>query len=139
MLNVDEDDLELGAIFVVSYSSHIHGLVAKHMEHMQEYQYTWSEIHMGQRGARGLPGSLIARQGHTRRSPQWVPPPPCQHILLTLIHCMSDQNRKGEDHFDLCLTSDFAWVGEIDFVESKWGRLEIKLQMVGMKSLDVNT
>ena len=31
--------------------------------------------------------------------------PKCQHILLTLIHCMSAQNRKGEDHFDLCLTS----------------------------------
>ena len=31
--------------------------------------------------------------------------PKCQHILLTLIHYMSAQNRKGEDHFDLCLTS----------------------------------
>ena len=31
--------------------------------------------------------------------------PKCQHILLTLIHCMSAQSRKGEDHFDLCLTS----------------------------------
>ena len=29
----------------------------------------------------------------------------CQHILLTLIHCMSAQSQKGEDHFDLCLTS----------------------------------
>ena len=31
--------------------------------------------------------------------------PKCQHILLTLIHCMRAQSRKGEDHFDLCLTS----------------------------------
>ena len=31
--------------------------------------------------------------------------PKCQHILLTLIHCMSAQSRKGEDHFDLYLTS----------------------------------
>jgi len=31
--------------------------------------------------------------------------PKCQHILLTLIHYMSAQNRKGEDQFDLCLTS----------------------------------
>ena len=34
--------------------------------------------------------------------------PKCQHILLALIHCMSAQSRKGEDHFDLCLTSDLG-------------------------------
>ena len=31
--------------------------------------------------------------------------PKCQHVLLALIHCMSAQSRKGEDHFDLYLTS----------------------------------
>lgn len=31
--------------------------------------------------------------------------PKCQHILLALIHCMSAQSRKGEDQFDLYLTS----------------------------------
>ena len=31
--------------------------------------------------------------------------PKCQRILLALIHCMSAQSRKREDHFDLCLTS----------------------------------
>ena len=42
-----------------------------------------------------------------------LPPPPylslchpkCQLILLTLIHCMSAQNQKGEDQFDLYLAS----------------------------------
>ena len=34
---------------------------------------------------------------------------------------------------------DLAWVGEIDLVESNLGRLEIKIQMVGMESLDLNT
>ena len=32
-----------------------------------------------------------------------------------------------------------AWVGEIDLLESSLGRLEIKVQMVGMESLDLNT
>ena len=31
--------------------------------------------------------------------------PKCQRILLALIHCMSAQSRKGEDQFDLYLTS----------------------------------
>ena len=35
--------------------------------------------------------------------------------------------------------SDFAGVGEIDLVESNLGRLEIKVQMVGMDFLDLNT
>ena len=35
--------------------------------------------------------------------------------------------------------SDLAWVGEIDLVERNLGRLEIKVQMVGMESLDLNT
>ena len=34
---------------------------------------------------------------------------------------------------------DLAWVEEIDWVESNSGRLEIKFQMVGMESLDLNT
>ncbi len=36
--------------------------------------------------------------------------PKCQHILLALIHCMSAQSRKGEDYFDLCLTSGLGRV-----------------------------
>ena len=35
--------------------------------------------------------------------------------------------------------SYLAGVGEIDLVESNLGRLEIKVQMVGMESLDLNT
>ena len=35
--------------------------------------------------------------------------------------------------------SDLAGVGEIDLVVSDLGRLEIKVQMVGMESLDLNT
>ena len=34
--------------------------------------------------------------------------PKCQLILLALIHCMSSQNRKGEDQFYLYLTSGLA-------------------------------
>ena len=35
--------------------------------------------------------------------------------------------------------SNLEGVGEIDLVESNLGRLEIKVQMVGMESLDLNT
>ena len=34
---------------------------------------------------------------------------------------------------------DLAMVEEIDFVESNLGRLEIKIHMVGMEWLDLNT
>ena len=34
---------------------------------------------------------------------------------------------------------DLAWVGEIDTMESNLGRLEIKIQMVGLECLDLNT
>src|SRR4051812_49848800 len=34
--------------------------------------------------------------------------PKCQCILLALIHCMSTQSRKGEDQFDLYLTSSLG-------------------------------
>ena len=34
---------------------------------------------------------------------------------------------------------DLAWVEEIDWVESNLGRLEIKIHMVGVEDLDLNT
>ena len=35
--------------------------------------------------------------------------------------------------------TDLAWVGEGFEWKATWGRLEIKVQMVGMESLDLNT
>src|SRR6266566_9859873 len=35
--------------------------------------------------------------------------------------------------------TDLAWVEEIDWVESNLGRLEIKIHMVGVDDLDLNT
>ena len=35
--------------------------------------------------------------------------------------------------------TDLAWVEEVDWVESNLGRLEIKIHMVGVDDLDLNT
>ena len=35
--------------------------------------------------------------------------------------------------------TDLAWVEEIDWMESNLGRLEIKIHMVGVDDLDLNT
>ena len=35
--------------------------------------------------------------------------------------------------------TDLTWVDEVDWVESNLGRLEIKIHMVGVDDLDLNT
>lgn len=60
-------------------------------------------------------------------------------LIYTLIYCVCQHTDPGMAQIQRGLTlfesgryTDFAWVGEIDLVESNLGRLEIKYHMYGL-------
>ncbi|XBI70621.1 hypothetical protein VPH35_065060 [Triticum aestivum] len=146
------DDVQISCGWKVSASSRV-GYPAMRLEggHLEE-QVT----ELGQRG--GVDGSQLRGSRHQRLG--WLVE--VRNSKVSYVRCMIGRNEKKFDYIDQprCQTlllsvyegtlpntqlslslslSYLAMVEELFEWKATWGRLEIKVQMVGMVSLDLNT
>ncbi|KAF7041916.1 hypothetical protein CFC21_051639 [Triticum aestivum] len=131
------DDVQISCGWKVSASSRV-GYPAMRLEggHLEE-QVT----ELGQRG--GVDGSQLRGSRHQRLG--WLVE--VRNSKVSYVRCMIGRNEKKFDYIDqprcqtllLSVYEDLAMVEELFEWKATWGRLEIKVQMVGMVSLDLNT
>ncbi|EMS56016.1 hypothetical protein TRIUR3_33875 [Triticum urartu] len=96
---------------------------------------------LGQRG--GVDGSQLRGPRHQRLG--WLVE--VRNSEVSYVRCLIGRNEKKFDYIDqlrcqtllLSVYEDLTMVEELFEWKATWGRLEIKVQMVGMVSLDLNT